>query len=322
MKSEQASINTNTNTNTNTNEENLATYLNAFLQEQNINQIKFPRKKCCGTSRSLYCTECCKLLIDRERWPTSIQAGHLDLPFQLDIVLNDKRRSATGFHAHILLKASRGDHNHNDCTYDGTGCQTAQTEEERVRLIDIENNEPLPSYEGEDNTYVLFPSENSIPISSVASNIHRLVVLDCKWTKSSCQRLPEIDGLPKVHLDHPPSESFFWRWHNAGPGMCSTLEAIYFAAVEVAEVSCCFDFDNDSDIDSDNEKRKALIDLMWLFGIQRSATALGARREGKPVPFSKDGKNMQRDLRKTKGSEKHSRDIEIGKQLKAKATTH
>ena len=310
MNSEQASINTN--------EENLASYLNAFLQVQNINENKFPRKKCCGTSRSLYCTECCKLLIDRERWPTSIQAGHLDLPFQLDIVLNDKRLSATGFHAHVLLKASRGDHNHNDYTYDGTGCETAQTQEERVRLIDIEKNEPLPSYEGEDNTYVLFPSENSIPISSVASNIHRLIVLDCKWTKSSCLRLPEIDGLPKVHLDHPPSESFFWRWHNAGPGMCSTLEAIYFAAVEVAEVSCCFDFDNDID----NEKRKALIDLMWLFGIQRSATALGARREGKPLPFSKDGKAMQRDLRKTaKGSEKHMRDIEIGKRLKAKATT-
>jgi len=305
--SEQASINTNTNTN----EENLATYLNAFLQNIKV----FPRKKCCGTSRSLYCTECCKLLIDRESWPTSIQAGQLDLPFYLDIVLNDKRLSATGFHAHVLLKASRGDLN------DYNGCETAQSQaqahahaqEERIRLIDIENNESLPSYEGEDNTYVLFPSENSIPISSVASNIHRLIVLDCKWTKSSCQRLPEIDGLPQVHLDHPPSESFFWRWHNAGPGMCSTLEAIYFAAMEVAQVSCYFD----------NAKRKALIDLMWLFGIQRSATALRARREGKPLPFSKDGKTMQRDLRKTeKGSEKHLRDIEITKRLKAKATNN
>ena len=59
---------------------------------------------------------------------------------------------------------------------------------------------------------------------------------------------------------------------------------------------------------------------MWLFGIQRAATAKGARREGKPAPFSKGGKDVQRDLRRTeKGSEKHLRDIEMGRRLKEEA---
>ena len=301
MTSEQAT--------TNTTEEDLATYLNAFLID--TKGTKFPRKKCCGTSRSLYCIECSKLLIDRERWPTSIQAGHLELPFKLDIVLNDRRLSATGFHALVLLKASRGSSQDSsiDAIEEENQCITQQ---EQVRLFDIENGEQLPSYEGTvKNTFLLFPSENSVPISSVADKIHRLIVLDCKWTKSSCQSLPQLERIQNVHIGNPPLESFFWRWHNAGTGMISTLEAIYFAALEAAEVreSCREDF---KDIN-----RKALIDLMWLFGIQRSATAVSAKRKGKPLPFSKCGKAMQRNLRKTeKGSEKHLRDIEMGKRLK------
>ena len=92
--------------------------------------------------------------------------------------------------------------------------------------------------------------------------------------------------------------------------MVSTLEAIYFAALEVAPHKD--DFGQD--------RMEALIHLMWLFGMQRAATAQGAKREGKPLPFSKDGKDMQRDLRRTeKGSEKHLQDIENGRRLKEEA---
>jgi hypothetical protein len=306
-------------TTVNTNEEDLATYLNAFLHD--VEGSKFPRKKCCGTSRSLYCVECSKLLIDRERWPASIQAGHLDLPFSLDIVLHDRRLSATGFHALVLLKASQGSNEDDDSSkssHDVTEEESQViTQQERVRLFDIENGDQLPSYEGEDNnTFLLFPSENSVPISSVADQIHRLIVLDCKWTKSSCQSLPQLARIQNVHIGNPPLESYFWRWHNAGTGMCSTLEALYFAALETAEASN----ENRHRKDFNEVNRKSLIDLMWLFGIQRNATALSAKREGKPSPFSKDGKAMQRNLRKTeKGSEKHLRDIERGKRLMEEA---
>lgn len=285
--------------------------------------------------------------MDRKRWPSSIQTGKLDLPFDLDIILSDRRLSATGFHAHVLLRSSLGlgqgefngdigissiasrdglglgdsvgngiqkDEENTHGIMAGENIESVESVEliERVRLFDTEIGDPIPTYNQEDQTFVLFPSENSIPLSTVANSIQRLVVLDCKWTKTGTQEnISEIAHLPKVHLDNPPSESFFWRWHNAGSGMCSTLEAIYYAALEVSRGKSLKEFDEDN--------RNAMIDLMWLFGIQRAATALGARREGKPLPFSTDGKNMQRGLRRTeKGSEKHLRDLENGRKLKLK----
>ena len=56
---------------------------------------------------------------------------------------------------------------------------------------------------------------------------------------------------------------------------------------------------------------------MWLFRIQRSLMMETAKKEGKPDPFTVEGKELQRSLRRTvKGSEKHLRDIENGKKLK------
>lgn len=273
----------------NKDEEELGLYLNSFLEDRKVFPI--PRKKCCGTSRSLYCTECCKLLVEKREWPTSIQKGRLELPFDLDIVLDDRRNSATGFHALVLCNES----------------QSVKEECQKVRLFDIEREDTLPNYEDEENTFILFPSSDSIPITAVAHSIKRLVVMDCKWTKSSSKNLPQLQNLQKVHLTNPPEESFFWRWHNAGKGMISTIEAIYFASLEVAK--------SNNKLYEDNIEN--LIDIMWLFGIQRSTTAISAIRDGKPSPFSKDGKTLQRDLRKTeKGSEKHLRDIAMGKKLK------
>lgn len=306
---------------------NLEKYLNTFLQPCATKQ-QYPRQKCCGTSRSLYCTECCKLLIEREKWPLSIQSGVLDLPFALDIILSDRRLSATGFHALVLLRSSLAqvhEEGGNNCRVDSDdegvardkneprdlgGSISSFSAEERVRLFDTEIGETatIPMYDDQ-TTFVLFPSDHSIPISSAANAIERLVVLDCKWTKTGTQQnLPQISHLTQVHLDNPPTESFFWRWHNAGVGMCSTLEAIYYSALEVSK----YRYQK-----FDEKKHAAIIDLMWLFGIQRAATALGARRDGKPLPFTKDGKDMQRDLRRTeKGSEKHMRDLENGRKLK------
>ena len=94
--------------------------------------------------------------------------------------------------------------------------------------------------------------------------------------------------------------------------MCSTLEAIYFAAMEVV--------DHEHHEKTNNNTNK-LIHLMWLFGVQRASAAIRSAREGRPLPYSREGKEMQRELRRTeKGSEKHLRDIEVGKRLRAEAT--
>jgi DTW domain-containing protein YfiP len=111
------------------------------------------------------------------------------------------------------------------------------------RLFDQALSDGIPDYQqpGQYNegTYLLFPDQTSVPLSSVVatrtSPLKRLVVLDCKWSNSSMRLHPHLAGLPKVHLDDAPESSYFWRWHSAGKGRLSTVEAIYHAAAQVAE---------------------------------------------------------------------------------------
>ena len=278
--------------------EALENYLNSFLHER---QCFFPRVKCCGSSKSLYCSECYNLLVPQESTPLAIQKGHLDLPFDMDIILDDRRRSASGIHAAVLLNASQ------------LGRKESLKEGSSIQIIDAKKGDKLPCYSDEfgdtnTGTFVLFPSKSSVPISKVAGKLSRLIVLDCKWTRTGTQQcLPGLVGIPQVHLEFPPEESCFWRYHNAGPGMLSTLEAIYFASSEVMNHMERFPEAN----------KKALIELMWLFGIQRAAIASSRQCEGKPLPFSAEAKERQRKLRRTeKGSAKHLRDIEQGKKLR------
>ena len=296
--------------------------LGKYLSEILLQKPDYPRKWCCGTSRSLYCSECGSLLIEKEHWPTSIQFGELQLPFDLDVILSDRRRSATGFHALVLIEASRNNNDQSEAigdlidpndTREILHKNTFTTVDDHVRLFDIKNGASLPNYEDNGEIFVLFPSKTSKPLSSVATQVRRLVVLDCKWTKvGTQQQIKEISHLPQVHLDESmiPSTSYFWRWHNAGSNCISTLEAIYYAALQVSKETFGLTKCN----------HHSLIHLMWLFGIQRALTSYNAERRGKEKPFSKEGKEQQRSLRRTiKGSEKHLRDIEAGKKLREAA---
>ncbi len=279
-------------------EQKLASYLDDFV----TNKRSYPRVEHCGKSRGLYCEQCHELLIPREDWPLPISNGTLHLPFDLDIILSDRKRSSSGLHAVVLLNASEEGRKRKKNYDDEEDFRTTIT-----RLVDTNEGDEIPSYDKSD-TYLLFPSKTSIPLSEAASKIRRLVVLDCKWTKTVSHNLPQLQNIQHVHLDKDfrPQESYYWRWHNAGKGMCSTLEAIYFSALQVA-----------TEKQLNEEEVSNLIHIMWLFAIQRSATIDTARREGKPDPFSVEGKERQRNLRRTiKGSEKHLKDIEMGKRLK------
>lgn len=299
--------------------------LGKYLSEILLQKPEYPRKWCCGTSRSLYCSECGKLLIEKELWPKPLQLGQLQLPFDLDVILSDRRRAATGFHAFVLIQASRNskgnDHTTEECGFiqsisdsseneDASIKNTFSTVDDNVRVFDIKNGASLPSYQDDGEVFVLFPSKTSKPLSSVSTRVRRLIVLDCKWTKVGTQQhIKEISHLPQVHLDESmiPSASYFWRWHNAGSNCISTLEAIYYATLVVSKESTSLT----------NCNQDKLIHLMWLFGIQRALTSYAAEKRGKEKPFSKEGKEQQRSLRRTiKGSEKHLRDIEAGNKLR------
>ena len=254
--------------------------------------VKHPRVKCCNSSRSLYCPECCALLVETDRRPPPIS-----LPCKLDIVLDEKNRAkSTGIHAKCLIEAQEG----------------LATCDNECALYDIERGDALPDYNvsDSDGTYILFPVPGeSVPLASVAGSVGRLVVLDCKWTKSSCKDRPELRNLPKVHLTEPPEQSYFWRWHNSGPGMISTIEAIYYASLEVSE--------HKRSIPKD--ERENLIHLLYLFAEQRISIQRSCEESGgdcSSLPFSEKGKEEQRALRRYKVTEKQARDKEKGKLLK------
>ena len=230
---------------------------------------------------------------------------------------------------------------------------------------DNHDNRDEGTYTG--GTYVLFPQEGkSVPISSVAHKIKKLVVLDIKWTRSYNVRLfsadhhktatststttvlpgdgdgdgdektttattkinplSSLEDLPFVHLEFPPQKSHFWRWHNRGDGMLSTIEAIYFAAreasvslaarhqhelqqqkrgcvdVDVDDIDGDSDSDGNTDDDSNDDdewqRQESFLPILWLFALQRSIVGQRSIQEGRPVAFSEEAKALARALRK------------------------
>jgi hypothetical protein len=288
-------------------ERSVQNYLETFLSESppttDIGHT-FQRVICCNSSRSLYCEECCRLLVQDDLLPISCRRKKhseerpLKLPFNLHIILDDRRKSATGLHAVALLNGiGDGD----ETSYDSSDLES-------VKLVDLEKDD-VPRYGTEDaSTFLLFPSHGeSVPLEAVASKLRTLVVLDCKWTsRGICEKNEGLSSLQKVHLSFPPKQSYYWRWHNAGHGMLSTIEAIYFAALEISQVKYGHLLDADMTLQSElNDHvidQNNLIHLLWLFGHQRAATIISAQRSGIPAPCSAEGKEQQRALRKQRGT--------------------
>lgn len=223
----------------------------------------------------------------------------------------------------------------------GDTLPTYSTTMDTRKMTDGENE---AAKENEAGTYVLFPQEGkSVPISAVANKIKRLVVLDIKWTRSnnvqlfsanhhkitasrpseggggkSYNPLAPLQDLPFVHLEYPPQNSHFWRWHNRGVGMLSTIEAIYFAAREVSVTLQQRQDIGDEEKDDDNsndlqqgsigecDDDKNYVDILWLFALQRSIIQECSLKEGRPVAFSEEAKAMARALRKQNLPEKEN----------------
>ncbi len=325
-------------------------YLDSFLEaatgtaiDKPDDSLFFRRVVCCETSRSLYCQRCCRLLVPDHLLPAPISRRRrrggkgesmepsdrserpLNLPFNLHIILDDRRGSATGLHAVALMNGTEEVMGTNrTCIESRSGDRAGERapidsfELGSVKLVDLATDE-LPKYRGcDDSTFLLFPSPGeSLPLEVVASKLRTLVVLDCKWTQSKVCRADEnLSSLQKVHLTSPPEKSFFWRWHNAGPGMLSSIEAIYYAAIEVMRIKhkCLLDAGQMSQLDSLNDQSN-LIHLLWLFGHQRGATIKSAQNAGIPAPCTDEGKEMQRAMREQKGTWRQLRHKEDERRL-------
>ncbi|KAL7549655.1 hypothetical protein ACHAWF_012921 [Thalassiosira exigua] len=316
-------------------------------EEKGVKQ-SFDRVFCCGASRSFYCKECCRLLVPDHSLPSPISGRSgmasaknvldrscserrpLKLPFNLHIILDDRRGSATGLHAVALLNNRRIDEEHDDrCCTDDQDCGDCGGDNHPngagpVTLIDTSKGDEVPHYGfGTDATYLLFPSPGkSVPLDSVSSQVQTLVVLDCKWTHSgNYLKSEQLSSLPRVHLSCPPRESYYWRWHNAGFGAVSTIEAIYYAAFEVLQtkIHSLLETNQKSGEHLDDlVGQENLVHLLWLFGLQRAAILKSAKDEGIPAPFSDEGKELQREMRRQKGTWRQLRHKEDERRLREK----
>jgi DTW domain len=295
-------------------EDKLLWFLNECSQEveQNraTNGVDYTRVTCdtCNASRSLFCAECTRLLLPYDQWPQPIRDRSLYLPFDVDIILNDRRVSATGIQVHTIYSSMARD-NPDQRLSERIIDEESQQRTTICRLFDVDRNEDIPNYsddESTDGTFLLFPGPNSQPLSSIVNDdgvsmVKRLVVLDCKWSKSSIRFHPHLTSLPQVHLDSVPKHSYFWRWHNAGENMLSTIEAIYYAAWDVAATR--------PDITEDD--RHKMVYIMWLFGLIRKIIQ-SRYDEGRvqsfihppAVPFLESSKEFYRLLRRQSNGKK------------------
>jgi hypothetical protein len=265
-------------------DETLARYL-----ESCADLIPGSRTVCdgCMVSRFLYCPDCYEILVPKESWPESLRNGTFRLPFDVDIILDDKRASATGIQLATAMK------------------EVDKPARDSVTVYDCGRNDEIPKYEEgseSEGTYVLFPGPSSQSLSSVltTSGIKKLVILDCKWSRPSIRLNPSIASLKRVHLDHSPKESYFWKAHSHGEGMVCTIEALYFAAWQAAGT-----------LGWSKAEQQSLVHMMWLFGQQRAVigkyySTNSSRKPPNHLPFTEEGKKYQRSLWKNharKGSE-------------------
>ena len=251
--------------------------LEKYLSETSETAQVWPRVFCCESSRSFYCPICCRILIPRDDWPATIREGKLQLPFDIDIILDAKERrtSSTGIMLVSMFSAIES-----SARLHGVGNDDTPSS---VRLYDLEK-ESIPDYEpSEQGVYVLFPDKESVPVSSV--EVRKLIVLDMKWSKQTLKMDPSINTLPKVHLESPPSKSRYWRWHNSGKGMLSSIEAVFFAAMEAAS-------------NWPEERRDSILDIMWLFALQYAVIQHRSSLEDRAAPSSDLAKEVARELRK------------------------
>jgi DTW domain len=248
-----------------------------YLKQTRPSRSWARRSQCCGTSRCFYCSDCCTICIPEESLPVPILEGRFRLPFDVDIVLDEKERraSSTGIQLVSMFNAVESRRKQ----------LCLEKSEKSITLYDLEYR-AFPEYTSEEEgVYVLFPDKDSVPISSVSPT--KLVVLDMKWSRTRTKDHPNLNALRKVHLSSPPAESRFWRWHNESPGMLSTIEAVFYASVEVTR----------DDPRWTMSERDDLIHMFWLFSLQRSVIHEKSEAEQRAPPFSEAGKSERRLLR-------------------------
>ncbi|KAJ3432461.1 dtw domain-containing protein [Anaeramoeba flamelloides] len=167
-----------------------------------------PRKKCpnCERTCKFYCPHCFTIVNEINKIP------QLTLPLKTYIVHHPKEKvsKSTAIHAKVLAPES-------------------------VEIIEfplgldalVENSENDQAFDL-NSTLLLFPSEESKPISEVDwGKIKNVVFIDSTWLQTRrILRDPRIKNLPKIQIN--AHKTRFWRHQKVSDYCLATIEAIYF----------------------------------------------------------------------------------------------
>ncbi|KAF4323273.1 hypothetical protein BBO99_00001547 [Phytophthora kernoviae] len=224
----------------------------------------------CQRSYKFYCPKCYIPL----SVPEGVTVPSLKLPLQVHVFFQDKVKKSTAPHAKVL----------------------ASDDVEIIPYPPVKGGHPLPTYTRED-TVVVYPSFEAETLEEISAEellrIRTLVFIDCPWQKAPVIMTdPALNNLRHVKLAQPPKESNFWRYHKAGAGCVSTIEAIqmmleeYTAAAKKVGIKL-----------SGGSENTQLSDLLFFFKLQFARIVEIFDKEADPSrkpPMDADEKERRR----------------------------
>ncbi|CCI42496.1 unnamed protein product [Albugo candida] len=213
--------------------------------------------------------------------PTQVTVPQIDLPLQLFIYFRDKVKKSTAPHARVIAPR-------------------------HARIIPMTTSESeFPNFDAE-KTLVVYPTNTAATLFELdaisLSKIENLVFIDSSWKKApSVLQHCSLSELRCIKLAHPPAQSKFWRYHEAGEGCISTIEAIELMLQEYLLATNAANIKIDTSISSSEISK-------LLFFFERIYVTIASKHEHDILPMHEQSKEKRR---------RHRNQKDIGKMRKA-----
>ncbi|CAI5728929.1 unnamed protein product [Hyaloperonospora brassicae] len=164
----------------------------------------------CQRSYKFYCPKCNIPL----GAPEDVTVPALTLPLQVHVWFQDKIKKSTAPHAKVLAPQD----------VEILPYPVAKDLADRLQYT-------------RESAVVVYPSFAAETLDEMSTEelqaIRTLIFIDCPWQKAPVIMTDDaIAHLRHVKLARPPQESNFWRYHKAGAGCVSTIEAIHLMLEE------------------------------------------------------------------------------------------
>ena len=229
-----------------------------------MNGGEWERRLCpeCNASSMFYCARC--LIPVGLKDTSSLKIPTITLPLPMDILFRDELKKSTAVQAAILAP------NH-------------------INLIPYPG--PLPEYYNIEDTVIIYPSNDSVSLFELPNleKIKRVVFIDTPWQRAPFIVKDRFPGFTCVKLAAPPKHSNFWRYHNAGTGCVSTIEAIHLVALEYLQAF--------NGIITETE-REHVGQMLFFFNLISNQIKKKVDVNVRPLPMDEGAKAIQRNRRK------------------------